>query len=140
MLGEHLNEEQWGTGTEEKSPQSVDAKPLPRTPNRKNGRIPIAAQIQVQPANSSQRSDWKIEGTCRDISEKGIGTLLDRPPIVGDFYWVEIESDLLKFQHGICRCIRCQFLREDKFEAGFEFLSETAPQFQDLTGADSDLI
>ena len=140
MLGEHLNEDQWGTGTTSNPDDTLESNTSLRTPNRKNGRIPIAAAIQIQPANSSQRSEWKVEGTCRDISEKGIGTVLDRPPIVGDFYWIEIESDLLRFQHGICRCVRCQFLREDKFEAGFEFLTETAPQFQDLTGAESDLV
>lgn len=138
MLGEHLDADAWGSAA---SDSVAPPNELPsRTPNRKNGRIPIAAEITIRPANSSQRNDWAISGTCRDISEKGIGTVLDRPAVVGDFYWVEIESEQLQFQNGICRSIRCQFLREDKFETGFEFLTETAPSFLEVAESDSDLI
>ena len=104
---------------------------LVETFTRNLGRIPLVAKIILRPANASQRSSEEIAGRCRDVSEKGIGTIINEPAIVGDFYWVEIDSDELQFKNGICRCIRCQFLREDAFEVGFEFLTETSPKLKE---------
>lgn len=130
MLGEYLGSNDPSLDFSEESMRSELEAPV-RTPNRKGGRIPLVAKLVLRPANASQRSTMKIIGRCRDVSDKGIGTIINEPAIVGDFYWVEIDSDELQFQNGICRCIRCQFLREDAFEVGFEFLTETAPRLKD---------
>jgi hypothetical protein len=139
MLGEHLDPHEWELFANQPSGDSDESTPF-RTPNRQGGRISISAKMTIQPANASERNQWTTTGTCRDLSEKGIGTLLKSPPIVGDFYWVEIDAPELKYQTGICRCIRCQFLREDAFEAGFEFLTGTAPQIVQSATASDELL
>lgn len=139
MLGEYLGSNDWNHQFSEESVQNEMEAPV-RTPNRKGGRIPLVAKIILRPANASQRSSMEIAGRCRDVSEKGIGTIVNEPTIVGDFYWVEIDSDELQFQNGICRCIRCQFLREDAFEVGFEFLTETSPKLKESEEATEELL
>ena len=139
MLGEHLNSDDWDSDYAGEAVQQ-ELESIVRNPNRKGSRTGIVAAMTLSPANSSQRTDWKIAGCCRDISPKGIGTILDRPARVGDFYWVEIDSELLKYQTGIGRCIRCQFLREDAYEAGFEFMTETSPQLNEPMDSGDSLI
>lgn len=139
MLGEHLDADAWDN---ELSPESLqeELNSIVRNPNRKGNRIEIAAEMTARPANSCDRFNFALEGTCRDLSVNGIGTILKQPPTVGSFYWIDIDCDDLKFRTGIGRCIRCQYLREDAFEAGFEFVNDTSPQLEDTQSTDNSLL
>lgn len=87
-------------------------------------RFAINVPVHLRPSSSSQRLTEDISGYCKNISRTGCGVVVDFAPRCGDIYRFEVSDDAsheLTGVHG--RCVRCQFLDEEAFEAGFRFLA-----------------
>ena len=90
---------------------------------RRHQRVALRATVRVAPASSSQRHRFEGEGTTVDLSEGGSCAIFSDPLRVGDVYRLEIDAPNLDLPPVFARCLRCRLLREDAFEAGFQFLS-----------------
>ena len=121
MLGEHL-----GLPTQDPlaqgQPFALGAQNDQRTGN--SARITENLAVELRPSSSSQRNKELIKGFCKNYSQTGFGVVSDFAPRVGDIYRLEVTSDSTHTIHGThARCVRCHFLDEDTFDAGFCFLS-----------------
>lgn len=91
---------------------------------RKKDRMRIDADAHIVPGNMTDRDTGSWSGVCHDISPSGCRVILERPVVVGNIYFLTLDTNSLNFDPVFVRCIRCQLLREDKFECGFSFFSE----------------
>ena len=91
---------------------------------RTSQRVEIQAKIVIQPGNSSERQQCRLEGVTADISDGGCMALLPQPLLVGDFYWATIQQEQLDVGSLLARCLRCRLIREDAFEVGFRFMND----------------
>lgn len=126
MLGEHL-------GLPTQDPLAATGRPFALGPQNdqrnSNARVAESLAISLRPSSSSQRREEHIEGVCKDYSQTGFGVVVDFAPRVGDIYRLEVTADPTHTIHGThSRCVRCHFLDEDTFEAGFCFLSQVEPK------------
>lgn len=93
-------------------------------------RLPVNVLLKLRLASTSQRSIHELHGRTKDFSTTGCGLILDNPPYVGDIYRFDaIKGNDPLFSGLLARCIRCNLIDEDVFEAGFQFL---APLPQDV--------
>lgn len=96
---------------------------------RTHFRLDIKTRVVLQPGNASELLKFKLQGTTGDLSEGGCRLLLPMPVSVGDIYRLSFDRQQLDLPVTFARCVRCQLLREDAFEAGFKFFSPiTLPQ------------
>jgi hypothetical protein len=80
--------------------------------------------VRLRPANTSQRSLHELLGRVKDLSTTGCGLILNYPPHVGDIYRFQaVEGIASTFEGALVRCVRCHFIDEEVFEAGFQFLT-----------------
>ena len=127
MLGEHL-------GLPIEDPLAATGNSFysePRGDLRAAGtaRVAESLAVELRPSSSSQRQQEHIKGMCKDFSQTGYGLVADFAPRVGDIYRLEVSGDSSHSIHGThARCVRCHFLDEDAFEAGFCFLSPVGLQ------------
>ncbi|MCA9166520.1 MAG: PilZ domain-containing protein [Planctomycetales bacterium] len=90
---------------------------------RASERLEVRTKVWVKPANASQRHQFSIEGVTADISTGGCMMLLPRPIFPGDIFWLSFMEAELGLGSIFARCLRCRFVREEIYEAGFRFLS-----------------
>lgn len=90
---------------------------------RVNNRIELDCAVKVEPANSSERGNFVIEGRCRDLSPTGGRLVLDRPMMVGDIFFLHFQGEQFNLDSSFIRCMRCHLVREGQFEIGISFLS-----------------
>lgn len=90
---------------------------------RTHFRLQVKTQVIIQPGNVSDRLKFKMQGTTGDLSEGGCRVLFPLPVRVGDIYQLEFDRKQLDLPLTFARCVRCQLLREDAFEAGFAFFT-----------------
>lgn len=88
---------------------------------RSHTRLSIRAKVFTQPANTSERNRFRMQGVLGDISRGGCLILLPEPLAVGDIYRLSFERGELDLDPLFARCLRCRLVREDAFEAGFSF-------------------
>ncbi len=90
---------------------------------RNHGRIMVAVKVILRPGNSSELTNIKWQGITGDISEGGCRSMFPLPPQVGDIYRLEFEHKNVTLPMVFARCMRCQLIREDGYEAGFKFFN-----------------
>ncbi|MFK7734394.1 MAG: PilZ domain-containing protein [Pirellulaceae bacterium] len=112
------------TGADATLSQSLpDASAAAAAANRAT-RFAINVPVHLRPSSSSQRLTEDISGYCKNISRTGCGVVVDFAPRCGDIYRFEVTDDASHEMTGVHgRCVRCQFLDEEAFEAGFRFLA-----------------
>jgi c-di-GMP-binding flagellar brake protein YcgR len=90
---------------------------------RRHFRLEIKATVTLQPGNTSDMLKFKMQGTTGDVSQSGCRILFPLAVRVGDLYRIEFDRAQLDLPMIFVRCVRCQFLREGAYDAGFVFLS-----------------
>lgn len=88
---------------------------------RSSTRLRIRSKVIAQPGNSGDRMKFKIQGVTGDISTGACQILFPIPLRVGDIYWLTFDKTELDLDSVFARCLRCRLIREDAYEAGFEF-------------------
>ena len=88
---------------------------------RNTERLATRCRVTLRAANASQRADRPIDCVSLDISNTGCRLAASVPFGVGDVYWIEFEKSELNLSGAFVRCLRCRFVREHAFEAGFAF-------------------
>lgn len=91
---------------------------------RSSERLEIKTKVLVRPANASQRHEFNLECVTADISNGGCMVLAGRPVIPGDLYWLTFDDAQIKVGSLYARCLRCRYVREEIYEAGFRFLND----------------
>ena len=96
---------------------------------RAHERLAIKTRVVVQPGNSSQMLNLKVQGVTGDISAGGCRAMFPFPLGVGDIYRLQFQEPELQLPLIFARCMRCRVIREDAYEAGFSFFTSiTLPQ------------
>ncbi len=88
---------------------------------RAHFRVAVKSRIVARPGNASERGTLQHEGVTGDVSEGGCRALFPEPIGVGDIYQLQFDADALGIPLTYARCVRCSVVREDAFEAGFQF-------------------
>ena len=90
---------------------------------RAHERLEIKIDLLVHSANSSSLQA-PVKGTTCDLSQGGLMAVFEKPVGVGDVYRIEFGKGPVDLPVVFARCLRCRLLREDAFEAGFNFFNE----------------
>ncbi len=90
---------------------------------RSHDRLTVKAAVTLQAGNSSEMLKWEICGVTGDVSSGGCRAMFPVPCRVGDIYRLQIEHERLNVPMVFARCLRCQLIREDAYEAGFKFFT-----------------
>lgn len=90
---------------------------------RASFRISIKAKVTLLPGSASELLKFRVQGVTGDLSEGGCRALFPVPVGVGDIYRLEFDRQVVDLPLTFARCVRCQLLREDAFEAGFMFFT-----------------
>jgi len=64
-----------------------------------------------------------VKGISGDISEGGMSGLFPLPVNVGDIYRLTFDRQTVDLPMLYARCVRCRFIRENAYEAGFAFFA-----------------
>ncbi len=104
---------------------------------RAHERVAVKMPVVLQPGNSSQLHELKLEGLTGDISEGGCAVVFDAPVNVGDVYRLQIDSPEHDLPLVFARAVRCRMMRETAFEVGFRFFN---PLRLPKTQVDEDLL
>jgi len=91
--------------------------------HRQHERLEVSIPVTLFRGNSSEAGEPPLEGTTGDVSKGGCRATFSMPVGVGDIYRLEFRGEV----HPpvvFARCVRCSFLRENAFEAGFRFFNE----------------
>lgn len=91
---------------------------------RAHARLTIRARVIVEPANMSDRGNWRIQGVTGDLSAGGTQILVPRPLHVGDIYLLSFDRKVVDVAPVFARCLRSRLVREDAFEAGLKFFAQ----------------
>ena len=108
---------------------SLDAVVPFENSRRSQGRSLVSAAVTLRLASTSQRAVHLLSGWTKNVSTTGCAFILNQPPYVGDIYRIEANQESPFVLSGACaRCIRCQLIDEDVFEAGFQLLMPLSPE------------
>jgi hypothetical protein len=91
--------------------------------SRKYARIEVELRVVVRPANASEHARFRLQGISADLSRGGCRLILPLPVGVGDVFRLEFASAAAPIPPAFARCLRCRLVREQVFEAGFQFLT-----------------
>jgi c-di-GMP-binding flagellar brake protein YcgR len=91
--------------------------------SRKHTRIEVELKVVVRPANASEHARFRLQGISADLSRGGCRLILPLPVGVGDVFRLEFASAAQPIAPVFARCLRCRLVREQVFEAGFQFLT-----------------
>lgn len=91
---------------------------------RASERLEIRTNVLVRPGNASQRHQFGVECVTADISNGGCMVLATRPLLPGDLFWLAFDDKQIRIGSLFARCLRCRFVREEVYEAGFRFLND----------------
>jgi len=96
---------------------------------RSSHRIAVKARVTLLPGNVSELQRFKLDGVVGDISANGCRVMTSLPLRVGDVYRMRFHGELSELPLTFMRCMRCQLVREDAFESGFQaFQSLSLPE------------
>jgi len=87
------------------------------------GRKLVELRVVVRPANASEHARFRLQGISADLSRGGCRLILPLPVGVGDVFRLEFASPAAPIPPAFARCLRCRLVREQVFEAGFQFLT-----------------
>ena len=90
---------------------------------RVHDRVAVKLNFTLQPGNSSEFLEYKVQGILGDISSGGCKAMLPIPVKVGDIYRLQFENGRVNLPMLFVRCVRCRLVSEDAFEAGFSFFN-----------------
>lgn len=90
---------------------------------RTHFRIAIKAKVILEPGSASELLKFRVQGVTGDISEGGCRALFPAPVHVGDVYRLSFDREMFDQPLTFARCVRCRLLREDAYEAGFQFFA-----------------
>lgn len=91
---------------------------------RAHARVELRIGVRARPGNASEREREVVAALTVDLSRGGCRIVAVRPLRVGDVYRLEFDAPELALPATFARCLRCRLLRDDAFEAGFEFFGE----------------
>lgn len=86
-------------------------------------RVTIKVGVMLHSATTSELLAFEVKGVTGDVSESGCGLVFPVTIRAGDVYRLEFERAKLNLPVTFARCIRCRFVREEVFEAGFRFFT-----------------
>ncbi len=90
---------------------------------RSTHRVELRAHVLIQPGNTGEILKLKVKAVLADLSAGGCRVSSPLPLRVGDVYRLTFDREDLDLPLTFARCLRCRMLREDVFEAGFQFFS-----------------
>lgn len=90
---------------------------------RQHFRIEIEAPILLQSGNASQHLEGSMKGVTGDLSEGGLSAMFPLPVGVGDIYRLNFDRKRVDLPMVYGKCVRCRFVRDNAYEAGFTFFS-----------------
>ncbi len=90
---------------------------------RTHFRIALRCTVVAEPGNASELLGFRLQGVTGDISEGGCRALFPLPVRVGDVYRLTFDRQTFDQPLTFARCVRCLLIREDAFEAGFQFFA-----------------
>ena len=88
---------------------------------RKHDRVEIRVNVALQPGNSSETANSRVQGYTRDLSQGGCRAIFPVPIGVGDVFRLQFDRAKLDLPLVFGRCLRCRLNQEDAFEAAFSF-------------------
>ena len=86
-------------------------------------RVNVKAGVTLYSATTTELLVFEVKGVTGDVSESGCGLIFPVTIRAGDVYRLEFERAKLNLPVTFARCIRCHFVREGVFEAGFRFFT-----------------
>ena len=81
---------------------------------RARAKTHITGQVVVRPANYRERGTVAGAGKAREIQGQSITCVLDQPLLVGDLFYVTLESADFDFTPSLAVCERSQLLANKK--------------------------
>lgn len=90
---------------------------------RTHFRVAIKAKVVLEPGSASDLLKFRVQGVSGDISGGGCRLLFPVPVRVGDVYRLSFDRSAFDQPLTFARCVRCRLLREDAYEAGFQFFA-----------------
>lgn len=107
---------------------------------RTDVRVEVELEVSLLHGDSSRRGERAIQGHTKDLSPGGCLMVLEEPPAVGDIYRLHFKDTQLGLPSVFARCLRARLMREDAFEAGFQFFARLELPEQASEGAGSDIL
>ncbi len=107
---------------------------------RAHDRVAVKYKFIMQPGNSSEFLEYKVQGVVGDISSGGCKAMLPIPVKVGDIYRLQFENGRVNLPLLFVRCIRCRLISEDAFETGFSFFNPISISQLNTSGDVHDLL
>lgn len=92
--------------------------------SRKHPRIALKMKVILQPGNSSELLNLKLQGVTGEISDGGFRAMFPLPLGVGDVYRLRFDPEQMDIPLVFGRCLRCRLLEEDAYDVGFKFCKE----------------
>lgn len=90
---------------------------------RAHARAVVRSRVSLASCNYSQRTGPPTPGVTGDVSAGGCLVLVEVPLAVGDIYQVTWDREHVDSPPVLARCVRCRYIRDDAFEAGFAFFT-----------------
>lgn len=90
---------------------------------RAHFRLQFKTSVILQPGDASRLLEFKVQGVTGDLSEGGCKALFPVPIRVGDIYRLQFDRSELELPLIFSQCVRCHFIREGAYEAGFQFFT-----------------
>ncbi|MDP6542668.1 MAG: PilZ domain-containing protein [Phycisphaerae bacterium] len=91
---------------------------------RKHPRIALKMKVILQPGNSSELMDLKLQGVTGEISDGGFRAMFPLPLGAGDVYRLRFDPKQIDLPLVFGRCLRCRMAEEDTYDVGFKFFTE----------------
>ncbi len=92
--------------------------------DRAHQRVTLKMKVILQPGNSSELLNLKLQGVTGEISDGGCRAMLPLPLGVGDVYRLRFDPGQMDLPLWFVRCLRCRMVDEDAYDAGFKFFRE----------------
>ena len=92
--------------------------------HRAHDRIAIKTKVTLQPGNSSELLNLKLQGVTGEISDGGCRAMFPLPLGVGDVYRLRFDPAKLDLPLVFARCLRCRMIDEDAYDVGLRFFNE----------------
>jgi len=103
---------------------------------RAHERVEAKVRVVLQPGNSSQLRELRVQGVTADISEGGCSAVFPVPVMVGDVFRLQFDPKGIDLPLVFARALRCRMLREEAFEVGFRFFSSVRIKKPSASGGD----
>lgn len=84
----------------------------------------VHSGVSVHSAHLRDRDTVTARGRAREVRRQAVICVLDRPLLVGDVFYLALESDEFDAPPSFAICERCQLLDGPAFETAFRLLQD----------------